>query len=222
MPGRPSRLLLRARSAFARSYLVVRGRTRVHEVVPLSARSYLKASLTYDRAGPCTTARLHVRLREFMYDRAGPHTTARAHVRPRGVARGGARAKPGPARGAFLCDLNGGPRSERGRAHVPDEAGVVGRVGRRRRPTRAEKPVSWRGAQRDTEYAVSVLRPTRTEMLDSTLGASAREDPIGDRVAQHEDADWRPARENPTSNGKPMLVVECWRPRPGGPDTLSR
>jgi len=69
---------------------------------------------------------------------------------------------------------------------------------------------------------VSVRRPTRTEMPDSTLGASAREDPIGDRVAQHEDADWRPARESPTSNGKPMLVVECWRPRPGGPDTLSR
>ena len=69
---------------------------------------------------------------------------------------------------------------------------------------------------------MSDLRPTRTEMLDSTLGASAREDPIGDRVAQHEDADWRPARENPTSNGKPMLVVECWRLRPGGPDTLSR
>lgn len=202
MPGRPSRLLLRARSASTRSYLVARGRTRTHEVVPLSARSYLKASLTYDRAASCTTSRVH--------------------VRPRGVARGGARAKPGPARGAFLCDLNGGPRSERGRAHVPDEADVVGRVGRRRRPTRAEKPVSWRGAQRDTEYAVSVRRPTRTEMPDSTLGASAREDPIGDRVAQHEDADWRPARENPTSNGKPMLVVECWRLRPGGPDTLSR
>ena len=24
------------------------------------------------------------------------------------------------------------------------------------------------------------------------------------------------------SSGKPMLVVECWRLRPGGPDTLSR
>ena len=119
----------------ARSYSGPRGRTRGRvvvpwgrAVVPFHSRSYFGVLLTYDRAGSGTTARRNVRPRASGYDRAGLPTTARPiRARPARGARSDARRR---------AVLTGVPRR-------PVELDIPGRVGRRRRRTRAGMPVSW-------------------------------------------------------------------------------
>ena len=136
-----------------------RGRTRGRvvvpwgrTVVPFHSRSYFGALLTYGRAGSGTTARRNVRPRASGYDRAGLPTTARP-IRA-GPARG-ARSDAGPMPAGGRSSLPGSSTPTAASADArrravltgvprrPVELDIPGRVGRRRRRTRAGMPDSW-------------------------------------------------------------------------------
>ena len=105
-----------------------RGRTLSLAVVLWGASNVRPRGLRYDRTTQCTTARIRVRPRASGYDRAGLPTTARPiRARPARGARSDARRR---------AVLTGVPRR-------PVELDIPGRVGRRRRRTRAGMPDSW-------------------------------------------------------------------------------